>query len=223
MSITRSYGPFELHERISVGGMAEVFRAVKQDSGQIVALKRILPNVAEDDEFIALFRDETKIASALSHPNIAGIVSAGEIAGTHYIAMEFVDGRPLRTLIDRSKSRGGHVPVEVSVLIAQAVARGLAYAHDRSDASGRPLGIVHRDVSPQNILISYPGEVKLIDFGIAKAAGKITRTQAGMIKGKIGYMSPEQVHGSGVDRRADVFALGDLPVGVPDGPAPLRG
>lgn len=208
MSISKSYGPFELHERISVGGMAEVFRAVETQSGRTVALKRILPNVAEDDEFIALFSDETKIASALQHPNIAGIVSAGEFAGAHYIAMEFVNGRPLRTLVDRTAARGGRIPVAVSVLIAQAVARALAYAHDRTDPSGRPLGIVHRDVSPQNVLISYAGEVKLIDFGIAKAAGKITRTQAGNIKGKVGYMSPEQVLGATVDRRADVFALG---------------
>ncbi len=132
----------------------------------------------------------------------------GQVDGSHYIALEFVDGKPLRTMIDRAHSSGAMLPIEMVVYVIMEVCRGLSYAHDRKNAQGQPLNIVHRDVSPQNILISYDGRVKLIDFGIAKAAGKITRTQAGMIKGKVGYMSPEQVLGGHIDRRADIYALG---------------
>ena len=203
-----AYGPFELIQRISVGGMAEVFQARHQSSREVVALKRILPSVAEDDEFISLFHDEARIASRLAHDNIARIIDVGQVDSSHYIALEFIDGRPLRSLIDRAAAAGTTLPLELSVYILAEVAKGLAYAHDRTDEAGRPLGIVHRDVSPQNILVSFGGQVKLIDFGIAKAAGKITRTQAGAIKGKVGYMSPEQVVGAAIDRRADIFALG---------------
>jgi serine/threonine-protein kinase len=188
--------------------MAEVFQARHKSSNQVVALKRILPSVAEDDEFISLFHDEARIASSLAHENIARIIDVGQVAASHYIALEFIDGKPLRSLIDRAAAAHRTLPIELSVHILSEVARGLAYAHDRADQNGRPLGIVHRDVSPQNVLISYDGAVKLIDFGIAKAAGKITRTQAGAIKGKVGYMSPEQVVGAAIDRRADIFALG---------------
>jgi eukaryotic-like serine/threonine-protein kinase len=188
--------------------MAEIFRARHLSSNRIVALKRILPSVSEDDEFISLFHDEARIASRLSHQNIASIIDVGQVSSSHYIALEYIEGKPLRTLIDRSAAGRITIPVELGVHIMAEVARGLAYAHDRKDELGRPLGIVHRDVSPQNVLISFSGEVKLIDFGIAKAAGKITRTHAGVIKGKLGYMSPEQVTGAPIDRRADIFALG---------------
>ena len=208
MPPTQLFGPFELIQRISVGGMAEVFQARHRQSGAVVALKRILPNVSEDEDFIELFHDEARIATLLEHPNIARTVDAGQVDGGHYIALEFVDGKPLRTLIDRAAASGQVLPVELALFVIAGVTAGLAYAHDRRDAQGRPLHIVHRDVSPQNILVSYDGRVKLIDFGIAKAAGKITRTQAGMIKGKVGYMSPEQVGGKDVDRRTDLFALG---------------
>jgi eukaryotic-like serine/threonine-protein kinase len=203
-----AYGPFELVDRISVGGMAEIFRARQLSSNQIVALKRILPSVAEDDEFIALFHDEARIASRLTHQNIASIIDVGQVNSSHYIALEYIEGKPLRTLIDRASAARTTLPVELAVHVLAEVAQGLSYAHDRKDELGRPLGIVHRDVSPQNVMISFDGEVKLIDFGIAKAAGKITRTHAGVIKGKLGYMSPEQVSGAPIDRRADVFALG---------------
>jgi eukaryotic-like serine/threonine-protein kinase len=204
----QQFGPYELIQRISVGGMAEVFQAMHRDTSRVVALKRILPNVAEDEEFIALFFDEARIASHLEHDNIAKILDFGQVDSSHYIALEYVDGVPLRTVLDRAASRNEPVPIEVAVGVIAEVARGLAYAHDRVDSRGRPLGIVHRDVSPQNVLVSYGGHVKLIDFGIAKAAGKMTRTQAGSIKGKMGYMAPEQVVGKGIDRRSDIFALG---------------
>ncbi|MFO0568700.1 MAG: serine/threonine-protein kinase [Polyangiaceae bacterium] len=202
------FGSFELIHRISVGGMAEVFLARDQRTRAVVALKRILPNVSEDEEFIQLFYDEARIVTELDHPNIARIVGAGQVDATHYIAFEYVNGQPLRTLLDRAAASRSALPTELAIHIITEVCSGLAYAHDRQDAQRRPLNIVHRDVSPQNILVSYDGRVKLIDFGIAKAAGKITRTQAGMIKGKVGYMSPEQIAGTDVDRRADIFALG---------------
>lgn len=208
VAASQQFGPYELIQRISVGGMAEVFQAMHRDTSRVVALKRILPNVAEDDEFIALFFDEARIASQLQHDNIAKILDFGRVDSSHYIALEYVDGVPLRTIFDRAASHKEPLPIEVAVQIIAEVARGLGYAHDRVDARGKPLGIVHRDVSPQNVLVSYSGQVKLIDFGIAKAAGKLTRTQAGSIKGKMGYMAPEQVAGKDIDRRSDIFALG---------------
>ena len=205
---TQLYGQFELIQRISVGGMAEVFLARHARSRDVVALKRILPNVSEDEEFIELFHEEARIATLLEHPNIARTVDAGQVDGSHYMALEYVNGQSLRVLLDRLAANRYSLPPELGIFILTEVTAGLAYAHDRRDAQGRPLNIVHRDVSPQNILVAYDGRVKLIDFGIAKAAGKITRTQAGMIKGKVGYMSPEQISGKDVDRRADIFALG---------------
>ncbi len=188
--------------------MAEVFRAVHRDTGRVVAVKRILPGIAEDEEFLELFFDESRIARHLEHDNIARIYEIGEVRNSHYIALEFIEGMPLRTVIDRSTAKRESIPIDLAVYFIAEVARGLAYAHDRTDERGAPLGIVHRDVSPQNVLVSYLGAVKLIDFGIAKAAGRLSRTQAGSIKGKVGYMAPEQVVGGAVDRRTDVFALG---------------
>ncbi|MBK8997569.1 MAG: serine/threonine protein kinase [Myxococcales bacterium] len=148
------------------------------------------------------------MATHLDHPNIARTIDAGQVDGSHYMALEYVNGQPLRTLMDRAASNRCTLPPRTAIHILTEVCTGLAYAHDRRDGQGRPLNIVHRDVSPQNILVSYDGRVKLIDFGIAKAAGKVGTTQAGMLKGKFGYMSPEQVTGKDVDRRADIFALG---------------
>ncbi|MEZ4376361.1 MAG: protein kinase [Polyangiaceae bacterium] len=200
----RSFGKYELLERVSVGGMAEVFRARHRESGETVALKRILPNVAEDDEFIEEFHDESRIACQLDHPAIARIIDVGAVDASHYIAFEFVEGRSLRSLLDR----GQPLPLELTLYVISQVAQALAYAHAATDGRGRRLGVVHRDVSPGNVLLSFNGDVKLIDFGIAKAEGRITSTQAGNIKGKLGYMSPEQVSGKGVDERSDVFSLG---------------
>ena len=183
-------------------------RAVRRDTGQIVALKRLLANVVEDEDFLESFHDEASIASRLTHENIARIWDVGEVQGAHFIALEYVAGQPLGAVIDRSAARKVPIPLPVIVHIVGAVAQGLAHAHAQRDASGRPLDIVHRDVSPHNILIGYSGSVKLIDFGIAKAEGKLSRTQAGTIKGKVGYMSPEQVTGGKIDGRADVFSLG---------------
>ena len=206
------FGKYYLMDRIAVGGMAEVFKAKTfgvEGFEKNVALKRILPNIAEDQEFITMFIDEAKIAVQLSHANIAQIFELGEADGSYFIAMEFVAGKDLRTMFDRSRRPGG-LPISPSqaAYVMARVCEGLDYAHRKRDKNGSPLNIVHRDISPQNILVSYEGHVKVIDFGVAKAQNKMGRTQAGILKGKFGYMSPEQVRGLPLDQRSDIFSLG---------------
>src|SRR5262245_49748498 len=191
--------------------MAEVFKAKAfgvEGFERLVAVKRILPSIAEDQEFITMFIDEAKISVQLTHANIAQIFDLGKVGDSFFIAMEYVHGKDLRAIFDRARKRGETVPVPMACYLAMKVCEGLDYAHNKKDASGRDLHLVHRDVSPQNCLLSYDGEVKVIDFGIAKAAGKAGKTQAGILKGKFGYMSPEQVRGLPLDRRSDIFAVG---------------
>jgi serine/threonine protein kinase len=205
------FGKYLLLERVNVGGMAEVFKAKAfgvEGFERLVAVKRILPSIAEDVEFITMFIDEAKIAVQLTHANIAQIFDLGRVSDSYFIAMEFVHGKDLRAIFDRARKRGEPLPVPMACYVIMKVCEGLDYAHNKKDSAGRDLHLVHRDVSPQNILISYDGEVKIIDFGIAKAAGKAGKTQAGILKGKFGYMSPEQVRGLPLDRRSDVFAVG---------------
>jgi serine/threonine protein kinase len=205
------FGKYFLLERINVGGMAEVFRAKAfgvEGFERLVAVKRILPNIAEDKEFIRMFIEEAKLSVQLNHANIAQIFDLGVVDGSYYIALEHVHGRDLRGIFDRCRNVGEAMPVAQACFIVMKVCEGLDYAHNKRDQSGRELSLVHRDVSPQNVLVSFEGEVKLIDFGIAKAAGKGSKTQAGILKGKFGYMSPEQVRGLPVDRRSDVFSCG---------------
>ena len=205
------FGKYYLLERINVGGMAEVFRAKAygvEGFERLVAVKRILPNIAEDTEFIKMFIDEAKIAVQLNHANIAQIFDLGMVDGSYYIALEHIHGRDLRAIFDRCRNHGEPMPVAQACFVVMKVCEGLDYAHNKRDSSGRPLNLVHRDVSPQNIIVSFEGEVKLIDFGIAKAAGKGSKTQAGILKGKFGYMSPEQVRGLPIDRRSDIFSCG---------------
>jgi serine/threonine protein kinase len=211
------FGSYFLLERLAIGGMAEVYLAkatVTPGPNELVALKRILPNIAEDDEFIAMFIDEAKIAGQLNHPNIAQIYDLGRIHGSYFIAMEYVSGHDLRALWERAREdgdgNGGGVgmPLAFACYAVKRLCEGLDYAHRRRDARGRPLGIIHRDVSPQNILLSYAGDVKVIDFGIAKAANRMVKTQTGILKGKFAYMAPEQARGEPIDHRVDVFAIG---------------
>jgi eukaryotic-like serine/threonine-protein kinase len=205
------FGKYFLLERINVGGMAEVFKAKAtgvEGFERLVAVKRILPSIAEDEEFITMFVDEAKIAVQLTHANIAQIFDLGRVEGSFFIALEYVHGKDLRAIFNRTRQRGELLPIPMSCYAVMKLCEGLDYAHNKRDASGDFLNLVHRDVSPQNILISYEGEVKIIDFGIAKAAGKAGRTQAGILKGKFGYMSPEQVLGLDIDRRSDVFGVG---------------
>jgi serine/threonine protein kinase len=205
------FGKYYLLERINVGGMAEVFKAKTfgvEGFERLLAVKRILPNIAEDEEFITMFIDEAKIAVQLQHANIAQIFDLGKVDDSYFIALEYVNGRDLRSIFDRMRSRGEALPIAMACWIMMQVCEGLDYAHNKRDGQGRELHLIHRDISPQNVLIGYDGEVKLIDFGIAKAAGKASTTQAGILKGKFGYMSPEQVRGLPIDKRSDIFAVG---------------
>ncbi|MBS2029512.1 MAG: serine/threonine protein kinase, partial [Deltaproteobacteria bacterium] len=176
--------------------MAEVWKAKTfgaEGFEKLVAIKRILPNIAEDEEFISMFIDEAKISVQLTHSNVAQVFDLGKIGDSYFIAMEYISGKDLRAMFDKSRKRGEPAPIPLTCYCLSKAAEGLDYAHRKRDAGGTDLNIVHRDVSPQNILCSYDGEVKVIDFGIAKAANKATKTQAGILKGKFGYMSPEQV------------------------------
>ena len=205
------FGKYYLLERINVGGMAEVFKAKTfgvEGFERLLAVKRILPNIAEDEEFITMFIDEAKIAVQLQHANIAQIFDLGKVDDSYFIALEYVNGRDLRSIFDRMRSRGESLPIALACHVMMQVCEGLDYAHNKRDGQGRELHLIHRDISPQNVLIGYDGEVKLIDFGIAKAAGKASTTQAGILKGKFGYMSPEQVRGLPIDKRSDIFAVG---------------
>ncbi|MBN1962464.1 MAG: serine/threonine protein kinase [Deltaproteobacteria bacterium] len=207
------FGRYLLVDRINVGGMAEVFMAKAfgvEGFERVLAIKRILPNMADDDEFINMFVDEARIAVQLSHANIIQIYELGKFENQYYIAMEYVSGKDLRQILDSYRKRQQTVPIPAAAYIAAKICEGLDYAHRKTDPTGRPLNVIHRDVSPQNILISFEGAVKITDFGIAKAEDRASKTQAGVLKGKFGYMSPEQVRGLEIDHRSDVFAVGIL-------------
>lgn len=193
--------------------MAEVFKAKSygvEGFEKIIAIKRILPTMGEDRDFIKMFIDEAKIAGQLTHANICQIFELGRIDGSHFIAMEYIWGKDLLQIQNRLRKNKQDLPIDVACFVLTKVLEGLDYAHRKHDALGRPLEIVHRDCSPQNVLVSYEGEVKIIDFGIAKATSRNSRTMAGVLKGKFGYMSPEQVRGLPLDRRSDIFALGTM-------------
>jgi serine/threonine protein kinase len=207
------FGKYLLLDRVSVGGMAEIFKAKSygvEGFEKIIAIKRILPSMGADRDFIKMFIDEAKIVGQLSHANICQIFELGRIENIHFIAMEYIWGKDLLQLQNRLKKGNQLMPPTMAAHIIARVCEGLDYAHRKRDPMGQELKIVHRDCSPQNILISYEGEVKIIDFGIAKAASRSSRTLAGVLKGKFGYMSPEQVRGLPLDRRSDIFALGTV-------------
>ncbi|MCC6746705.1 MAG: protein kinase [Deltaproteobacteria bacterium] len=204
------FGQYELLERIGGGGMAEVFKA--RASGlagfeKIVAIKRVLPQVADDAEFVSMFVEEARISANLSHANIAQVIDFGRIEETYFLAMEFIRGKDLRRIQRQIKASRKTLPVPLAVFVASGVCGALEYGHNQRDAAGNLLRIVHCDVSPQNVLLSYEGEVKLIDFGIARALNRSSRKNTGF-EGKYPYMSPEQVEGKAVDPRTDLFSLG---------------
>ncbi len=204
-------GPYELLRRIATGGMAEVYLARRggpHGFKKIVAVKRILPQYARDPDFVAMFVDEARVCARLGHPNIVQVFDFGEQDGELYMAMEYVDGTTGARLIRAAASRGDDVLLDVCLHITLSVLRALEHAHAARDDEGRPLALVHRDVSPGNVLIDRSGAVKLTDFGIARAAEIERRTDAGQLKGKLGYMSPEQVVGRELDARSDLFTAG---------------
>lgn len=211
--MAEEFGKYQLVEKIAQGGMAEVFLA--RQSAEIggfekeLAIKRIFPNLASEESMRNMFLDEARIAANLNHPNIVQVYDLGQVDDYLYIAMEFVEGYDFRTILEKGFKDGNEVPINLAVNVVANAAAGLHFAHTRTDSNGEPMRIVHRDMSPQNILISNEGHVKVCDFGIAKAEDRIGMTRAGEIKGKIAYMSPEQVRGAEqLDHRSDIFALG---------------
>ncbi len=205
------FGKYILLDRINSGGMAEVYRAKMTGAEQfqrLVAIKCMLPQLNQDEQFTTMFVDEAKLAAQLSHANIVQIYELGKFDDQLYIAMELVNGRDLRHIIRRAHSSKTPIPLGFAAYVLHKAAEGLDFAHRKHGVDGQPLNLVHRDVSPQNILVSYDGEVKVVDFGIAKAEVRDTETRAGVLKGKFAYMAPEQVMGGSIDRRADIFALG---------------
>lgn len=207
----QAFGNYYLLERIAVGGMAEIFKAKQfgaRGFEKILVIKKILHHLSEDPEFVEMFEDEAKIAAQLTQANIVQIYELGEVEGTLYITMEYIEGKNIRDVTRACAQRNIHLSVEQCVFLMTEVLKGLDYAHRKTDSEGRPLAIIHRDMSPQNIIASYEGEVKILDFGIAKAASKISKTEAGVLKGKFSYMSPEQASGWSITQTSDLYACG---------------
>jgi len=206
------YGFYYLTKKIATGGMAELFRARRkvglEGFEKILAIKRILPHLSNNRDFVAMFADEAKIAAQLTHQNIVQIFDFGRLNETYFISMEFVLGSNLRGIMEKTRQLDTQLSINDCVFIITKAAIGLDYAHRKRNLQNSPLHIIHRDISPQNILVSYEGEVKLTDFGIAKAALTTSVTKAGVLKGKVSYMSPEQARGEELDRRSDIFSLG---------------
>ena len=212
-AMPKAIGRYQIIDRLAVGGMAELFKAtLTGDHGfeKLVAIKKILPHLATDKSFVEMFIDEARITAQLDHRHIVQVFELGTDADTPYIAMQYVDGLDVLALLRECARAQIRLPSDLAALIARDVLDALDYAHNALDTSGRPLGIVHRDISPGNVLLSWRGDVKLTDFGIARAAERRHKTEAGTLKGKYGYMSPEQVSGAEVDPRSDLFAVGIL-------------
>lgn len=203
------FGKYELLRKIASGGMGQVFLARERSAVErLVVLKLILPHLAEDEEFLSMFLEEARLVARLQHSNLVTILDLLEVEGRHCLAMEYVQGDDVRRLDKQARLKGRLLPPGLVLRIISEAAAGLDYAHKARDAQGQPLKLVHRDVSPQNILVGFDGAVKIIDFGVAKAAGSGHHTATGVLKGKYPYMSPEQASGHAVDGRSDQFALG---------------
>ncbi|MCB9253149.1 MAG: protein kinase [Bdellovibrionaceae bacterium] len=203
-------GKYLLLERLATGGMAEVYRAKASGAGGFekqLAIKRIIPSYAENDEFRRMFEYEARLSSLLNHANIVHVYDFVKSGDTYLLALEFVDGKNLRQVVNKAKKANFALPIEFGVYVINEVCKGLDYAHNLKDGyQGKHLNVIHRDMSPQNIMISYDGAVKIVDFGIAKARDRVDETRSGVIKGKFGYMSPEQASGQEIDHRSDIFS-----------------
>jgi serine/threonine-protein kinase len=203
-----SFGKYLLLERIAVGGMAEIWLAIRPEAPRHrLALKRLLPTLADDRAFVTMFLDEARIGAQLDHPGIVPVHDLGHEAAGYYLAMDYVPGVDLRALLARLRQQRRFLPVALACGIAVRVAEALDHAHRGHGHDGAPLHVVHRDLSPGNVLLGFDGGVRVIDFGVASAAFRAHR-EATALRGKFGYLSPEQVRGLPVDRRADVFSLG---------------
>jgi eukaryotic-like serine/threonine-protein kinase len=205
---------YRITERVAAGGMAEVFRGVAESMRGFkknVAIKRILPALAQNKKFVAMFLDEARLSLSLQHANIVQVFEIGHSEETYFIVMEFVDGVDLKAILDWRRRINKRVPVAHSLYVIMEICKGISYAHELTNQENdQPLGIVHRDISPPNVLISKQGEIKVVDFGLAKATSQVEVTDPGVVKGKMSYLSPEAARGEEVDHRADIFAVGIL-------------
>jgi eukaryotic-like serine/threonine-protein kinase len=208
---TTAFGKYQLFASLGRGGMADVFLAVARGQmgfNKLAVIKRLRQALAEESAFRTMFLDEARLAARLSHPNIVHTYEVGEQNGVYFIAMEYLEGQSLNIVLKEALRRKEAIEPEIGARIIADALGGLSYAHGLGDYDGRPLGIIHRDLSPHNIFVTYDGHTKLVDFGIAKAALSSTETEAGVLKGKVAYMSPEQAMGGRIDQRADIFAMG---------------
>jgi len=202
---------YRVLDRLAAGGMAEVF--IAESAGiegfkKQVAIKRVLPALSEKKRFIAMFLDEARLSAHLSHSNVAQVFDIGVGDNAYFIVMEYVDGADLKQIMEYMKKVGQSFSVEAACFIASKICEGLTYAHELSGTDGQPLQIIHRDMSPPNVLITKHGEIKIVDFGLAKATSQLEKSEAGIIKGKFGYLSPEAAQGKDIDLRTDIFAVG---------------
>ena len=219
-------GKYEILRKLAVGGMAEIYLARQRGTAgfeKVVVIKRILPNVAEDPTFVQMFLGEARLAATLQHPNIADVYDVGDYEGTPFFAMEYVHGQDVRAIRQAARKRNEHVPLAIGLAIVHGTASALDYAHEKLAPDGLPLGLVHRDVSASNVIVSYDGAIKLLDFGIARATSHTHKTQTGTLKGKIPYMSPEQCRGMPLDFKSDLFSLGVVMYELTTGRRPFRG
>lgn len=203
---------YKILRKLDTGGMAEVYIGMQQSVQgieKLVAIKRILPNLTQSTNFVQMFLDEARLSMYLNHANIVNVFDLGRTEEAYFIVMEFIDGTSLKSIYEHFQGQGRRIPVEQALYLCMQICEGLSYAHElRAPVTDLPLKIVHRDVSPPNVLVSKRGEVKLVDFGLAKAASHALRTDTGVVKGKLNYLSPEATLGQGVDHRADIFAVG---------------
>lgn len=211
MSRGTKLGRYTLIEQLAIGGMAEIWlahMAGPEGFEKLLVIKKILSNLSQRPDFLKMFLNEARLAAQLNHPNIVQIYDLGKLDETYFIAMEYIFGRDLSEIGFKAKQKNNPVPIEYATKIISQVCEGLYFAHTKSDTLGNPLHIVHRDISPHNVLVSFAGNVKILDFGIAKAANQYDQTQQGILKGKVSYMSPEQIWGDPIDERSDLFGLG---------------
>ncbi len=210
--LPRQFGKYTLMRKLASGGMAELFLALHRSVAgfeKIVVIKRILPQMNNDRQFIDMLLHEARIAATLTHPNVVQTYDVGQVDGTYFIAMEHIEGEDIRTIVREMKRKNVlEFPLEHALAIVMGLCAGLAYAHDKRGVDGRPLGIVHRDISPQNIVVTFTGDIKVVDFGVAKSLHAVEDSKGGHLKGKVPYMSPEQANGEEIDFRSDIFAAG---------------
>jgi len=211
MAEARAQSSYRVTQRLESGGMAEVFRGEATSVAGFkkqVAIKRVLPHLASNEKFIKMFLDEARLSARLSHANIVQVFDIGRVEGTYFIVMEYIDGVNLKAVVEFLRARNEPVSMALAVHVTVKVCEGLHYAHELSDSDGQPLHIVHRDISPPNVLISKRGEVKIVDFGLAKAAHSVEKTEPGVVKGKFSYLAPETAQGQEADSQADIYAAG---------------